>query len=89
MLGNDVTQAQRQHLLNLEETFNSILATTCGEYANCRWDNNATFNYQFTAADISTVDYFHPSVTGQCDLAAVTWNASYWGPSSTGGCPSQ
>jgi lysophospholipase L1-like esterase len=80
MLANSLTQTQRLQLLSLEQTFNGILATTCNQYANCRWDNNATFNYQFTTADISTVDYFHPSATGQCDLAAVTWNASYWGP---------
>jgi lysophospholipase L1-like esterase len=88
MLGNDVTQSERLRLLRQEQTLNGILAATCGAYTNCRWDNYATFNYQFTAADISTVDYFHPSVTGQCDLAAVTWNASYWGVGSTS-CPNQ
>jgi lysophospholipase L1-like esterase len=88
MLGNGVTESQRQQLLDLEQTFNGILASTCAQYVNCKWDNNATFNYQFTPADISTVDYFHPSVTGQCDLAAVTWNASYWGPGSAV-CPNQ
>jgi lysophospholipase L1-like esterase len=78
MLGPNVTESQRQQLLALEVTFNDILASTCGKYANCRWDGNATFNYQFTTADISTVDYFHPSITGQHDLAAVTWGASFW-----------
>jgi lysophospholipase L1-like esterase len=81
MLGNAVTESQRLKLLRLEQTFNGVLATTCRQYTNCRWDNNATFNYQFTAADISTVDYFHPSITGQANLAGVTWNASYWGGS--------
>jgi lysophospholipase L1-like esterase len=79
MLGNNVTQSERLRLLRQEQTLNGILAATCGQYTNCQWDNYATFNYQFTAADISTVDYFHPSITGQANLATVTWNASYWG----------
>jgi hypothetical protein len=32
----------------------------------------------FTTSDVSTVDYFHPSVTGQKHLAGETWAASYW-----------
>jgi GDSL-like Lipase/Acylhydrolase len=79
MLGSNVTESQRQKILTLEQSFNSILATACAEHANCRWDGNATFNFAFTTTDISPVDYFHPSTTGQHDLAAVTWAASFWG----------
>jgi lysophospholipase L1-like esterase len=79
MLSASVTDAQRQKLLQLEESFNDVLASTCAQYTGCRWDRYATFNYNFTASDISTVDYFHPSIQGQNTLAAVTWNASYWG----------
>ena len=32
----------------------------------------------FTPTDVSTLDYFHPSQTGQGTLAALTWNASWW-----------
>jgi lysophospholipase L1-like esterase len=79
MLSASATEAQRQHLLKLEQSFNEVLASTCARYANCRWDNYATFNYDFTASDISTVDYYHPSISGQNNLAMITWNASYWG----------
>jgi len=79
VLGLNVTSSQRQHILDVEQTFNSILASTCNAYAHCRWDHDATYNYPFTTADISTVDYFHPSITGQHDLAAITWTASFWG----------
>jgi lysophospholipase L1-like esterase len=78
MLSASTTEAQRQKLLQLEVSFNDVLAATCAQYAGCRWDGYATFNYRFTANDISTVDYFHPSITGQNSLAVVTWNASYW-----------
>jgi hypothetical protein len=28
---------------------------------------------------VSTVDYFHPSLQGQNNLAAVSFKSSYWG----------
>lgn len=59
--------------------YNQALATECAAVANCRFDNNAVYNYPFTTSDISTRDYFHPSITGQGHLAAVTWAASQYG----------
>ena len=35
---------------------------------------NAVFGYQFTPGDVTTLDYFHPSLTGQARLAALTWS---------------
>jgi lysophospholipase L1-like esterase len=58
--------------------YNAVLATECAAVANCRFDGNAVYNYPFTSSDISTRDYFHPSVTGQGHLAAITWAASQW-----------
>lgn len=46
----------------------------------CRYDDGAVFGFAFTAADVSTRDYFHPSTQGQKRLACVTWNAGYWQP---------
>lgn len=60
--------------------FNTQLAALCATYTQCRWDGNAVFNTAFVPADISARDYFHPSISGQAKLAAVTWSASYWGP---------
>lgn len=61
--------------------FNTQLKMICEQEfrANCRYDQNAAFNTKFTAADVSTRDYFHPSVAGQIKVAAVTWAAGYWG----------
>ncbi|HEX5860048.1 MAG TPA: GDSL-type esterase/lipase family protein [Microbacterium sp.] len=58
--------------------FNAVLAAACAATAKCVWDNNAVANYTFTRADISTRDYFHPSLAGQAVLANVTWAASQW-----------
>ena len=32
----------------------------------------------FTIADLSTVDYFHPSLTGQAKMAEAAWAADVW-----------
>ena len=43
-------------------------------YTQCRFDANAVFNTPFVRTDVTTRDYFHPSVNGQTKLAAVTWS---------------
>ena len=53
--------------------FNTQLAEVCALYPQCTFDNNAIFNGQFTAADVSNLDYFHPSLSGQINLAAGAW----------------
>ena len=83
MLSTANTEAQRQQVVTQEQADNAALSQVCGQYANCRWDGYATFDYQFSPADVSTLDYFHPSQVGQGVLAALTWHASWW-PSSSG-----
>jgi lysophospholipase L1-like esterase len=58
--------------------YNQALAAVCTAAVNCRYDGGALANYVFTRADISTRDYFHPSVTGQATLAAQTWPKTQW-----------
>ena len=84
MLSTSNTEAQRQQVLTQEEADNAALSQVCGQYANCRWDGYATFDYPFTPTDVSTLDYFHPSQTGQGVLAGITWQASWWWPPSHG-----
>jgi lysophospholipase L1-like esterase len=44
----------------------------------CVDDNGAVYATDFTSADVSTVDYFHPSVAGQKKLAATVYaNAGF------------
>jgi lysophospholipase L1-like esterase len=78
MLGASRTDADRQQVVDREERFNQILAGTCARYANCRWDGGATYSYRFSASQVSTLDFFHPSLSGQAALARVTWAASWW-----------
>jgi hypothetical protein len=78
MLSANNTEADRQTVVAQEQADNNALATVCAQFVNCKWDNLATYNYAFKTSDISTIDYFHPSVSGQNVLAGVTWGASYW-----------
>jgi hypothetical protein len=45
----------------------------------CRFDNYLTYDYAFTKDMVSRLDFFHPSLRGQANLAALTWLASWWG----------
>lgn len=54
---------------------NAILQTVCAEFRNCRYDNNKVYDYVFQSADITTRDYFHPSITGQKNLATTAYTA--------------
>jgi lysophospholipase L1-like esterase len=78
MLGATRTAVERQQVVEREKAFNQILAEVCGGYANCRWDGGATYNYQFSVSQVSSLDFFHPSLSGQAALARVTWEKSWW-----------
>ncbi|BDV31708.1 GDSL-type esterase/lipase family protein [Microbacterium terricola] len=58
--------------------YNLALEAACAATAKCRWDGYAVAGYAFAKSDISTRDYFHPSVSGQASLAAVTWEKTQW-----------
>jgi GDSL-like Lipase/Acylhydrolase family len=78
MLGATRTEADRQLVVSREQAFNQILGDVCAQYSRCRWDNKAVYNYQFSASQVSALDFFHPSLSGQAALARVTWNSSWW-----------
>ena len=58
--------------------YNTALAAVCAQYANCRFDGNLIFDTKFALSDVSALDFFHPSLSGQAELAvgtyAVGWN---------------
>jgi lysophospholipase L1-like esterase len=78
MLSPSNTEQDRQAVVAREQAFNDVLAQVCGQYPMCRFDDYAVFNYRFSASQVSRLDYFHPSLTGQAALASVTWQRSWW-----------
>ncbi len=78
MLSVSATSAQRQQIVTQEQADNQALGTVCAQFSQCLFDNDAIYNVSFSSSDVSNVDYFHPSVGGQAELAAVAWSAGYW-----------
>ena len=78
MLSPYNTELDRLFVLAREQAFNQVLADVCSQYAICRFDGGAVFNHQFRTSNVSTLDYFHPSISGQAMLATVTWERSWW-----------
>lgn len=78
LLGPTRTEEQRQLVRQRNLAFNAVLAQECAAIVRCRFDGNAVFNFQFARSHVSTLDYFHPSLAGQAELARVTWNQTGW-----------
>ena len=79
MLSSTNTETDRQFVLAREKALNGKLAKVCNATPHCKWDKLAGFNFKYTPNDVSTVDYFHPNLTGQNHASAVEWSAGYWG----------
>ncbi|MCA1554840.1 MAG: GDSL-type esterase/lipase family protein, partial [Chloroflexi bacterium] len=72
-----VDQDRRLRVRQRVIEFNTQLQQVCVQYIHCRYDNKAGFNLQFTTSDITTRDYFHPSVAGQAKAASTSWAATF------------
>lgn len=85
MLANPAStlEADQQRRLRVQErnsAFNGVLESVCAAYRQCHFDGNVVFGTAFSRSDVSTRDYFHPSLSGQARLAEATWLAGPWAP---------
>jgi lysophospholipase L1-like esterase len=69
--------ARRERVRQRVVDYNTQLTEVCAAYVHCRFDGNAVFNAIFVPADVSTRDYFHPSLAGQAKLAEATYTAGF------------
>jgi lysophospholipase L1-like esterase len=81
MLANPTSTAQtdidrRDRVRQRVIDYNTALATVCAQYSNCRFDGDV-FSQPFEIGDVSSIDYFHPSFTGQTMLATTTYAAGW------------
>lgn len=80
MLSSSNTEQDRLTVRQRVVDFNTILGQECAALPGfCLYDGGATFAFQFGTEHVSRLDYFHPSLRGQADLAALTWGNSWWG----------
>ena len=70
---------RRERVRARVQAYNTAMSAACGRHApNCRSDGNAVFDTRFDLAEVSPVDYWHPSSRGQATLARVAWEAGFW-----------
>jgi lysophospholipase L1-like esterase len=82
MLANPLSTAQadvdrRARVQQRVIDFNTQLQQVCALNPHCKYDGNATFNYQFVFSQVSGWDYFHPNKSGQAALASTTYTAGF------------
>ncbi|MFL5733545.1 MAG: SGNH/GDSL hydrolase family protein [Chloroflexia bacterium] len=82
MLANPQSTAQadvdrRNRVLQRVVDYNTQLAQVCAANVHCRFDNNVVFNTAFVPSDVTTRDYFHPTVAGQAKLSTATYAAGF------------
>jgi lysophospholipase L1-like esterase len=69
------TQSRLATVRDRIDAYNEALATTCATLPRCVWDGGALNRYQPTIAQLSPLDYFHPSLAGLRELAEIEWTA--------------
>lgn len=77
------TTAEANYYLS---AYDAGLKSTCGDIEKgaatgklyCTYNAALLAESDFTAADLSTYDYFHPSLAGQAKMAADAWRADVW-----------
>jgi lysophospholipase L1-like esterase len=74
---NSADAARRMRVRQRIIDDNAVLEDECLSFANCKYDDDALFAHQWKPSEISTVDYIHPSATGQQVIADVTSAHSY------------
>jgi hypothetical protein len=57
------------------DAYNGELRTLCEQAQRCLYDDGQIAAQQFAIKDVSTLDYFHPSIEGQKLLAGAAWQA--------------
>lgn len=78
LLAPNRTEEQRQLVRERNIAFNSVLREECAAFERCRFDDNAVFEFQFSRSHVSRLDYFHPSLSAQAQLAQLTWASTWW-----------
>jgi hypothetical protein len=73
LLAEHHDESERLQVRDRVARFNEVLEEVCGGHERCRYDGGAVFRYRFAPEDVSTLDFFHPSITGQKHLAEVSW----------------
>jgi lysophospholipase L1-like esterase len=65
---------RRRRVDDRVDAYNRELAAACKKYGKrCRWDGGRAHGVRFSLDLVNEIDYFHPDVEGQNELADVTY----------------
>jgi lysophospholipase L1-like esterase len=67
--------ARRALVAQRVDGFNRAIQEECAAVTGCYTDQGALHHHRFDRSEISTIDYFHPSVAGQSVVADLVWKA--------------
>jgi hypothetical protein len=68
-----LAQSRRAAVEQRVDAINSAIGDACRAAARCTYDGGAVNDMPVGFSDLSTRDYFHPSVAGQTKIAETTW----------------
>ncbi|HEX5857569.1 MAG TPA: GDSL-type esterase/lipase family protein [Microbacterium sp.] len=71
---SDGAQSRRAAVEQRVDALNAAIGQACAAAARCAHDDGAVNHMSVALSDLSTRDYFHPSVAGQAKIAAATWD---------------
>jgi lysophospholipase L1-like esterase len=66
-------EERRLRVQRREVEFNGVLSEVCATYEKCQYDRGTGYEFRFEAGEVSTNDFFHPSVRGQATIARIEW----------------
>lgn len=66
-------EERRLRVQRREVEFNTVLREVCATWERCQYDGGTGYEFRFEAGEVSTNDYFHPSVRGQTTIARIEW----------------
>jgi lysophospholipase L1-like esterase len=66
--------SRRRTVADRVDAYDDELAAACAAYGkHCRWDGGRAHRVRFSLDLVNQIDYFHPNVKGQNELAEVTY----------------
>ena len=68
-------ELRRQAVRSRIEEYDTALRLACAQHPRCVYDDGALHGYEPELAQLSALDYFHPSVAGLTEVAALQWEA--------------
>jgi lysophospholipase L1-like esterase len=70
----DADEDRRRAVRDRIDAYNDELREACREYGKkCRWDGGQVHQVRYGLDRVNQVDYFHPNLQGQAELADVTF----------------